>query len=193
MYKRQISSSDLEGGTEYTSQIRASAGTVGGTLSGRSTVTPTANAPITSTFTAGSSTPGSNTNYTIKFRVPQDLTTGVVDNVVIKLEDYSIPSTVRPSSVSVTVADPNPLRAATDNPRTVNVDDDELKLTLKTQGEDEGGFLDLIATTSTVTISIGQDAGVRNPTEVGDNTVAEVTWIATTGETTVLSLSLIHI
>ena len=181
-----ISSSDLEGGTKYTFQIRASAGTVTSPLSGRSEVTPTANAPITSTFVAGSSTPGSNTNYTIKFRVPEDLTTGVVDNVVIKLEDYSIPSTVRPSSVSVTVADPTPARAATDNPRTVNVDDDELKLTLKTQGEDEGGFLDLIATTSTVTISIGQDAGVRNPTEVGDNTVAEVTWIADS-ETTVLS------
>ena len=179
----------LSAGTSYKFGIRALSGDGPESLGSieHAAVEVTENAPITSTFTAGSSTPGSNTNYTIKFRVPQDLTTGVVDNVVIKLEDYSIPSTVRPGSVSVTVADPVPANEATDNPRTVNVDGDELKLTLKTQGDDEGGFLNRIASSSTVTISIGQDAGVRNPTEVGDNTVAEVTWVTPTGETTVLS------
>ena len=144
-------------------------------------------------FEASSSTTGSNTSYVIEFAAPavnddgDPLTTGVVDNVVIKLEDFSIPSSVRANTISITATGLSSAVDAsattttrTSNPAQVNVDDDELKLTLKSWEDD---FLDTISVGTLVRIAIGQGAGVRNPTEWADDQDAEVEWGETLSRT----------
>ena len=175
--------SGLDVGVPYRFGLRALAGTVGDDQNGSSApdaVEPVA-IPIGTKFTAGSSTPGSNTNYVIEFPAPAQLSTGVVDNVVVKLEDFSLPSNVNPNTISITATGLEAGGSATTttrtaNPGQVNVDDDELKLTLKTWADD---FFDTISSGTLVRIAIGQGSGVRNPTEVGDNTQAEVEWDGT--------------
>ena len=172
---------DLEEGTGYTFKLRVVAGgQTRDSATSAAEATPTA-AAIPTVFTAGSSTPGSNTNYVIEFAAPKQISTGVVDNVVVKLEDFSIPSNVNPNTISITATGLEAGGSATTttrtaNPGQVNVDDDELKLTLKTWADD---FFDTISTGTLVRIAIGQGSGVRNPTEVGDNTQAEVDWDGT--------------
>ena len=179
---RSYTFTGLEAGVAYQFRLRALAGTVGDNLNGQplppDEATPLPAAIVTA-FEAGSSTPGSNTSYVIEFAAPTRLSTGVVDNLVIELEDFSLPGSVRPSAVSITATGVESGSATTTtrttNPSQVNVDGDELKLTLKSWADD---FVDAITSGTRVRIAIGQGAGLRNPTEVGDNTTAKVTWDA---------------
>ena len=176
---------DLTEGTSYRFKLQA----VGGGQT-RESVSADARTPlaalIPTVFDADSSTTGSNTSYVIEFAAPavnvagDPLTTGVVDNVVIKLEDFSIPSSVRSDTISITATGLSSAVGAsattttrTSNPSQINVDGDDLKITLKSWEDD---FLDTISVGTLVRIAIGQGAGIRNPTEWADDQDAEVEW-----------------
>ena len=175
----------LTEGTEYTFKLQVVGGGQTRDTNSAPARTPLA-ALIPTVFDADSSTTGSNTSYVIEFAAPavnddgDPLTTGVVDNVVIKLEDFSIPSSVRSDTISITATGLSSAVGAsattttrTSNPAQINVDDDELKITLKSWEDD---FLDTISVGTLVRIAIGQGAGVRNPTEWADDQDAEVEW-----------------
>ena len=167
---RSFTVTGLEAGESYRFRVRAVAGDNPPSHGGDQTalVSPS----LLAGLDAGSSTTGSNTSYVITFNAPADLITGGRDEVVIKMEDFSIPSTVRDSAISVR-GGTSTTTSETASPAAVDVDDDELKLTLRTGSDD---FVDEISEGVPVTIRISQGAGIRNPTEWDDEANFEITW-----------------
>ena len=125
--------------------------------------------------------PGENTKYTVKFKAGDDITTGV-DEITVEFKDFSVPSSVDADTVTVSVtgdydedgrsctpADTPEAgdtcragRTFTNDAASVSVDGEKLIIDLKVRSDD---FVDIIKKGVTVTVVIGQSAGISNPTE----------------------------
>lgn len=197
---REHTVTGLTGGTDYSFAVRPVVGTTPPVTSSDaisdSEEVSTEAAPFT--LEGDSSTPGSNTKYTITFQADADRTSGI-DDIVVEMEDYGFPSRIDAEDVSIRVVGAYDKDGNIDNsimsdayrtvvatPADVSVDGEELTITLKNAADD---FVDEIKEGYEVTIVIRQSAGITNPTEPGDSAGASVEWGSqefTTTEQTIL-------
>ena len=124
-------------------------------------------------FEATSKTPGKVTRY--EFILPlEDETNTLIHDMVIELEDFGFPSSIRTSSVAVTT---NSGTAETDNdftftPEDVAISGEKLLLSMGDITEDTSGIQDkrsgvylLGGSGHVITVVIRTTAGISNPTE----------------------------
>ena len=148
--------------------------------------------------------PGENTKYTVKFMAADDMRTGV-DEVTVEFKDFSVPSSIDADTVTVSVTgmydgdgrscetvdtDAGGCRASrtfTNDAASVSVDGEKLIIDLKVRSDD---FVDVIKKGVTVTIVIGQAAGISNPTEAKGYDEVEVNGVAAEDVEINLKLSL---
>ncbi|MYC28517.1 MAG: hypothetical protein F4X65_00290 [Chloroflexi bacterium] len=142
------------------------------------------------TFEAQSQNPGSNTRYDISIPISLDSTTTPpesfstqTDEIVIELEDYSVPSSISESSIalrlevgsstsncgeSTTVGD-CPINTIAD---TVSVSGEKIAITIGDWNKDRTGGNATpnngVADGNIVTIVLKQSAGIKNPTKAGN-------------------------
>ena len=118
-----------------------------------------------SSFTADSYEPGVNTGYRITFEARFDYDYNS-DELEIELEDFRVPRSIRPSTITIQVEDGAPA-----NPRSVSVEDgEELELTLPDFDPSTAGIdadADKINAGERVAVIIQRAAGIINPTEGG--------------------------
>ena len=150
--------------------------------------------------TLAGSDPGENTKYTVSFKdAKNDFTTGV-DEITVEFKDFSVPSTVDASSVTISVkgmylADGGSCtsgegcseRTFTNDAASVAVDGEKLIMDLKVKSDD---FVDVIKKGTVITIVVGQSAGISNPTEAKSYDEVEVNGVAAVAIPINLKLSL---
>ena len=137
--------------------------------------------------------PGENPRYTLEFTSGKSLSTGT-DSFTVKMEDFGVPSSIDESDItmritaglSTCIAALNvdgecpasataeermgfPLADQSAHPETVTVDGSKIILTVPDFGDDADGDQGILKG-DTVTVIIGQDAGITNPTEGGKST-----------------------
>ena len=131
------------------------------------------------TFTAQSAKPGSNTRYDIRIPVTLDdsETFGTLnEEIVIELEDYSVPSSIAETSVAVTLTSAtlpsgltSPITSIADS---VSVSGEKISVTIGDWNKDRTGGnqqpYTRVINGDVVTIVLKQSAGIRNPTKAGD-------------------------
>ena len=153
--------------------------------------------PVGPTFEAQSQKPGSNTRYDISVpitldtqhsdgrsaAIPQETFSTVTDEIVVELEDYSVPSSIAESSVAVTLtrgAGGGTVCAATGTTDcstttiadTLSVSGEKISITIGDWNKDRTGgntaSYNEIQGNDVVTIVLKQSAGIKNPTKAGD-------------------------
>ena len=124
---------------------------------------------------ASSEEPGDNARYTLMFTATKDPADATVfaagaDEIVVKMDDFVLPDSIRESSVSMRVADSTSGTAiegtGTANPVAVTVGSDKVTLMVPDfdlSNEEQRG----IKTGDRVTIFFQQSADITNPTEGG--------------------------
>ena len=128
----------------------------------------------------GSRKPGSNTRYDISFITTKAVDTLTDAELVIKMEDFGVPSTISASTVAITVDDSGTTDASAPTsmetnqnrnfiPEDVTVDGDEIIITLgDTLTRDDSKEDFDISIGSTITVVLRQSAGISNPSEYGE-------------------------
>ena len=194
---------ELDGGT-YTATVRGlAAGTydfgvravsargVSGTADNTVTTVATSGVDVTvgATFDAQSDKPGSNTRYDISIPVTlsaspvQETFSTLTEEIVIELEDYSVPSSISESSIAIrleqdtgascgqatTPATTCPVNTIADS---VSVSGEKIAITIGDWNKDRtGGNANpntAVVTGNAITIVLKQSAGIKNPTKAGD-------------------------
>ena len=140
---------------------------------------------------ATGSDPGENPRYTLVFTSGKPLSTGT-GSFTVKMEDFGVPSSIDESDITMkitgglstcptaladgacpdftaTPTDGFPLADQSAHPETVTVDGSKIILTVPDFGDDADGDQGILVG-DTVTVIIGQDAGITNPTEGGKST-----------------------
>ena len=140
------------------------------------------------TFATRSNNPGSGTRYDLSFKTTAAMNT-LVDEVVIELADFTVPSSVGVNSIAITVKDTATIAAdddasppvdAVDEDRTtipedVSVSGEKLFITIGDLNKDRTGSgatggenADFgITSGSTISVVIRESAGVSNPSAAG--------------------------
>ena len=132
------------------------------------------------TFEPESIEPGANSRYDISFLTTKPVDTLTDAELVLKLEDFSLPSTINASTVAITVVDPATVPGSSAGdlpdyqdrdfiPADVTVGGDEITISLGNtlSGEDTIQDFD-ISTASIITVIIRKSAGISNPTKYGE-------------------------
>ena len=134
------------------------------------------------TFMAQSMKPASNTRYDIRIPTSNPLST-LTDEIVIELEDYSVPGSIDESSVALTLTRGSGegsrcAATGTDNcstttiPDGVSVSGEKISITIGDWNKDRTGgnttSYNGVAANDVVTVVLKQSAGIKNPTKAGD-------------------------
>ncbi len=178
--EREATVEGLDADTGQTFAVRAvSARGVSGTASSSSSAV---DITVGATFEAQSKKPRSNTRYDISIPISLNTThsdgstidlevfSTLTDDIVVELEDYSVPSSISESSVAVsrdrsgtilnTIAD------------TVSVSGEKIAITIGDWNKDRTGGNQTGDTTvnneDVITIVLKQSAGIKNPSKAGD-------------------------
>ena len=129
--------------------------------------------PFSPTFTADSTDPGSNTRYDLKVRVDGGTMNTLTDELVIKLEDFGMPSSIGVNSIAINVSE----NSRTTIPEDVAVSGEKIFITIgdlnkdRTGGDQTAGgeFADFdIGNGGEIHVVLRQSAGISNPTASGD-------------------------
>ena len=142
------------------------------------------------TFMAQSMKPGSNTRYDIQIPTSNPLST-LTDEVVIELEDYSVPGSIAESSVALTLTRGTPASgnrcggadgptdsgitadncSTTTIPDSVSVSGEKIAITIGDWNKDRTGgntaSYNEVMEGDVVTVVLKQSAGIKNPTKAG--------------------------
>ncbi len=134
------------------------------------------------TFTPLSDKPGANTRYDIRFPANHGadaIFNTVTDDIVIELEDYSVPSSIADSAVALSIdqpgtcgdgADPS-LCDFTTIADSVAVSGEKITITVgdwnKDRTGDNQGAYSRVTNLSVITVVLKQSAGIKNPTKAG--------------------------
>ena len=122
-------------------------------------------------FTPGSEGAGGTTSYTVEFEVTADVNTRQDDLVIEFHEDYTVPSSIRNTSVAITtdteIADSDK-DVVTFTPEDVTVDGNEIFISVGDIDERDDDFEYTFAKGDKVTVLFRQSAGISNPTGAGD-------------------------
>ena len=139
--RRDVTIVGLTNGVTYTFQVRAIIGVTPGDADTSNEVTPMApRGPVAPSLAPGGDGAGSTTSYTVEFQVrDDDDTTDIIvntreDDLIIEFhEDYSVPATIRNTSVAITtdteiayVMGETPKDEVTFTPEDVTVDGNEI-------------------------------------------------------------------
>ena len=121
-------------------------------------------------FIADSSTGGSVARYQFDFNIP-DPTNTLIHDLVIELEDFTVPSSIRTASVTITSG------GYTFTPEDVAVDGEEIFISIGDVTEDvgtggtsetvRGGVYTVGGADGNMTVVLRKSAGISNPTEAG--------------------------
>ena len=134
-------------------------------------------------FSYLSADPGKNTRYELRFPAPKNMNT-LTDEIVIELEDFTVPSSIDEDSIAVTVdggcvtiATPPLPKDCTTTPQDIAVSGEKIFITVgdldKASDDTANDFS--IRVNEVIAVVIRQSAGIKNPTEAGDyGPVAEV-------------------
>ena len=179
---RSYSITGLANGTMYTVELQGLEGTTA-TMSWTSDFTPMAPpAAFQPSFTAGSTSSGSNTNYRVRFQTGADALNTLRDELVVEFhEDYSLPGSISSSSVTIDVngaiiddAVEGDKTVLTFNPSDIVVDGEEAVFSLGDMNEDDDVSQYDIGPMATITVNFRQVAGISNPTEAGDYELVKI-------------------
>ena len=124
---------------------------------------PEAIIPVAETFMASSNDPGDNAKYTFKFNADMVYIPGVNDLVVEFHEDFSVPSSIDESSVTIQVGGSGSGNVT--HPVSVIVDGEEITLELADLDADDDTTVGMIRMGEAVTVIFRTSAGISNPTE----------------------------
>lgn len=136
------------------------------------------------TFSAGSSSPGKSTSYTVQFGVSGPVNTRTSELVIEFDEDYGFPATMANTSVAVTttlkgrVADDGG-ENVTFTPENVDVDGTELTISLGDMDERENKTDYQLAAGEIVNVHFRQSAGISNPTEAKGYNLVKIAYGST--------------
>ena len=132
-------------------------------------------------FSYLSADPGKNTRYELRFPAPKNMNT-LTDEIVIELEDFTVPSSIDEDSIAVTVTDGCVKMAGgnkdcTTTPQDIAVSGEKIFITVgdldKASDDTANDFS--ITEGEVIAVVIRQSAGISNPTEAGKyGPVAEV-------------------
>ena len=132
-------------------------------------------------FSYLSADPGKNTRYELRFPAPESMNT-LTDEIVIELEDFTVPSSIDEDSIAVTVTDGCVImgggdKDCTTTPQDIAVSGEKIFITVgdldKASDDTANDFS--ITKGEVIAVVIRQSAGIRNPTEAGKyGPVAEV-------------------
>ena len=116
-------------------------------------------------FEADTTTPGSVARYEFEFSI-EDETNTLINDLVIELEDFSVPSGIGSSSVTIETG------VYTFTPEDVAVDGEEIFISIgdvtEDTGADQGGGVYVVGGSGeTMTVVFRKSAGISNPTEAG--------------------------
>ena len=154
----------LDAGASVTAQVRPLANGVAGTASADSTADAVTQS-LMAALTPSSFKPGSNARYKIVFTAPgaaDAVYRSTVDDIVITLEDFNVPSSISTDDVTVSVTDAGDSSVTTNTAASVAVDGAEITIGLRIGADD---FLDTISGTDEITVILRQSAGISNPSE----------------------------
>ena len=157
--------------------------TAAATADPRPVIIPT----VDPSFTAGSTSSHSNTSYKVQFQIwgeddegYRDLNT-LRDELVIEFhEDYSLPSSISTSAVTIDVegadasGDPDAKTMLTFNPSDIVVDGEEAVFSLGDMNEDDDLSQYDLMPEAAITVNFRQAAGIRNPTEAGNYNIVKI-------------------
>jgi hypothetical protein len=122
-------------------------------------------------LTALSNDPGKTTRYTIMFKANGDVHAGS-DELVIELEDFGFPSSVDANDVTIRVHSMHYNEPS--DPESVTVSGEKLRIVLGDTNPDTDS-VEGISMGDNVTVTIGQNAKLSNPTEGKDSYMAVIT------------------
>ena len=144
-------------------------------------------------FAQSSDDPGDSANYTVKFVVDDGdneestvLNTRQEDLIIEFHEDYSIPSSIRNTSVAITTEggmypvpgqngnDSKIVTTRTFTPEDVTVDGEKVLISLGDMDEQDDRFDYDIDEGELITVHFRQSAGITNPTEFGGYNLVEI-------------------
>ena len=120
-------------------------------------------------FESDSTTPGSVARYELEFDIGE-LTNTLINDLIIELKDYGVPSSISTSSVTIETG------PYTFTPEDVSVDDEEIFISIGDVTEDSasnraaneaGGVYEVGGATETMKVVFRKSAGISNPTEQG--------------------------
>ena len=134
-------------------------------------------------FVADSQDPGSNTRYTVEFAIGEEVNTLIHDLVIEFHEDYSVPSAIGTSAVTITTG---PYTVDDDNevyytftPEDVSVDGEEIFISIGDITEDDNDGVYVVGKSDgvvTMEVVFRQAAGISNPTENGGYFLAAISF-----------------
>ena len=172
MYTVMVSD-DLAVGTPYQFRVRPLSGTSPGTATETVGLSePAANdgsptsgkaplaAPKDPTFESDSTTGGGSARYEINFRLLERTNT-LINDLIIELEDFGVPSSIRSASVTINAGDD------TFTPEDVAVDGEEVFISIGDLTEDENRADYWLEAGTDVQVVFRKSAGITNPTEAG--------------------------
>jgi hypothetical protein len=151
--------------------------------------------------------PGAGARYTFKFKVATAMSAGVDDIILLFDSEFGVPMTIDRSHISISANTVGPVGTAASanesvTPLNVTVemvgnegDEPQITITIDDMDTSDGTGGNGIAATAEVTVVIRQSAGVTNPTEEGQDSIAistsqETTEVGTTDED--LDMGLAH-